>query len=123
MRKLKFIHLFALALIAVALLTSVSPVWAQDLRPPPIPGLPGVANETPQSLIRDIIIRVLLPIAGIIAVLFIIIGGFQYITSGANQELAETGKKTLRNAIIGLIVIILSYVMVSVIFNTLLNVT
>lgn len=60
-----------------------------------------------------------MPVVGLIAVFFIIWGGFQYITSGANEELAESGKKTLRNGIIGLVVIILSYVIVTVITNAL----
>ena len=76
------------------------------------------AVDRPEELVEDLI-DVLLLFAGIIAVLFIIIGGFQYIFSGANEELAETGKKTLRNAIIGLVIIILSYVIVNVIVNML----
>lgn len=64
-------------------------------------------------------IRQILLFAGVLAVLFVIIGGFQYITAGVNQELAETGKKTLTNAIIGLVIIILSYAIVTVINNAL----
>jgi len=70
---------------------------------------------------RDIIVRViniLLSVAGLLAVLFIIIGGFQYITSGGNEELAERGKRNLQNAIIGVVIIILSFVIVRVISNT-----
>lgn len=71
---------------------------------------------------KDLVIRIiniLLSVAGLIAVLFIIIGGFQYITSGGNEELAERGKKNLQNAIIGVVIIILSFVIVRVISNTL----
>jgi hypothetical protein len=84
------------------------------------PGASGVncTNYGNISLFIAEIIMILLSIAGMIAVLFIIIGGFQYITSGANQELAEAGKKTLRNAIIGIVVIVLSFVIVRVISNT-----
>lgn len=69
-----------------------------------------------------LIIRALLTFVGIIAVLFIVVGGFQYITSGTNAELAEAGKKTLTNAIIGLVIVILSYVIVVVIINTFITV-
>lgn len=62
-------------------------------------------------------INIGLSIAGLVAVLFIIYGGFQYMTSAGNEERAETGRRTLVNAIIGLVVIILSYVIVSVINN------
>ena len=82
--------------------------------PNPAPGvLPANANS-PAALLF-LVINILLSIAGLLAVLFIIIGGFQYITSGANSELAETAKKTIQNAIIGLVVIILSFIVVQVI--------
>lgn len=96
---------------------------AQDplrLVPPPV-GLPGTQGETPQTLMIKVISQVILPIVGLIAVFFIIWGGFQYITSGMNEELAESGKKTLRNGVIGLVVIILSYVIVTVITNALIR--
>ena len=61
------------------------------------------------------VIKAALGLAGLLAVLFVIIGGYQYISSGANQELAETGKKTLTNAIIGVAIIVLSWVIVNAI--------
>ncbi len=61
------------------------------------------------------VIRLALLFAGAIAVLFIIIGGYQYVTSAGNEESAEKGKKTLINAIIGIVIIVLSYVIVNVI--------
>lgn len=76
-------------------------------------------SNTFSGIVMAVIQNILLPIVGIISVLFIIIGGFQYITSGANEELAETGKKTLTNAIIGLVIVILSYIIVTVIINAL----
>lgn len=57
----------------------------------------------------------LLGIAFGIAVLFLIIGGFWYITSAGNEETAEKGKGTAINAIIGIVIIILSYVIINVI--------
>jgi hypothetical protein len=63
------------------------------------------------------VISIFLSLTGLIAVLFIMIGGYQYLTSGANEELAKTGKKTLTNAIIGLGIVILSYVIVTIVVN------
>ncbi|MEJ0021719.1 MAG: pilin [Candidatus Doudnabacteria bacterium] len=62
-----------------------------------------------------VVIDMLLGVAGLVAVLFIIIGGFQYITSAGNEELAERGKKNLQNAVIGIVIIVLSYVIVRVV--------
>lgn len=92
---------------------------------PPNPGLPGGdkgnTTTTISSTIGSIIADVLLPVVGIIAVLFVIIGGIQYMTAGVNEEQAEMGKKTLQNAIIGLVITILSYVIVVVIMRALID--
>lgn len=61
------------------------------------------------------VINWLLGIAFGIAVLFLIIGGFWYITSAGNEETAEKGKGTAINAIIGIVIIILSWVIVNVV--------
>ncbi|MEO8065894.1 MAG: hypothetical protein ABI643_03535 [Candidatus Doudnabacteria bacterium] len=79
--------------------------------------LPG--NATNPISFLFLIINTLLAIAGLLAVLFIIIGGFQYITSAGNEERAEAGRKTLVNAIIGIVIIILSFVIITVINNAL----
>ncbi len=67
----------------------------------------------------DWAIATLLGLLGIVSIFFIIIGGYQYVFSGANEELAERGKKTLKNAIIGLVIAILSYVILKVVVTTL----
>ena len=73
-------------------------------------GIPGLLHE---------VILFILGLAGLVAVLFIIIGGYQYIMSGANEGLAKKGKTTLTNAVIGLIIIILSYTVISIVYTTL----
>lgn len=54
-------------------------------------------------------------ISGAIAVVFVIIGGYRYLTSGGNEEQATTGRKTVINALIGLVIIMLAYVIVNVV--------
>src|SRR3989338_6473758 len=66
-------------------------------------------------------IQILLADAGLIAVIFLIIGGFRYITAGGNEETAEEAKKTVTNAIIGIVIVILAFVIVRVISNALIN--
>ncbi len=65
------------------------------------------------------IINYLLVISGSISILFIMIGGFWYLTSAGNDELAEKGKKTLINAVIGLVVITLAFTIVRIVNSTL----
>ena len=86
----------------------------------PLSGLFGTGNissVTSLSQLLPMIIQLLLGIAGGVAVIFVIIGGYQYITSGGNEESAEKGRKTLTNAVIGVVVIILSYAIITVIAN------
>ena len=84
-----------------------------DTKLPDLSGGKGVAGMI------AFITKILLGFAGAIAVLFIIIGGFQYLTSGANPDLAKKGKVTLQNALIGLVIIILSFTVVSLVYNEL----
>jgi len=66
-----------------------------------------------------LIITTLLSIAGAIAVIFLLIGGFQYVTSRGNEEAMESAKKTIFGAIIGVVVIAMSYTIVVIINNIL----
>jgi amino acid transporter len=72
-------------------------------------------QETSINQLIMTVIRWLLGIAFGVAVLFLIIGGFWYIASAGNEETAEKGKNTAVNAIIGIVIIILSYVIVNVV--------
>jgi hypothetical protein len=63
------------------------------------------------------VINYALYLAGILAVIFIIYGGFQYITSRGNETQAKSGARTLTYAVIGLVLIILSYVIINVLVS------
>lgn len=54
------------------------------------------------------IIDILATLAGILAVIFIMIGGFKFVTSQANPDKIANAKQTLVNAIIGLIIAIIA---------------
>ena len=74
---------------------------------------PSSSSSLP-ALIASII-EILLFIAGAIAVLFVVIGGYYWMTAKGNDEQAEKGRKTLTNAIIGIVVVIMAYVIINVI--------
>jgi glucose uptake protein GlcU len=54
-----------------------------------------------------------------VSVLFILIGGFQYVTSAGKEEQAKKGRQTLTYAVIGLAISILAYVIVYAVTNSL----
>jgi amino acid transporter len=63
------------------------------------------------------VLRAGLGLAGLIAVAMLVYGGFRYITSAGNEDIAKDAKRTITNSIIGLIIIILSFVIVTVVTN------
>ena len=82
------------------------------------PGCPTGINCTKDTDLNKFILRIINIILGVtlaIDVLFLIIGGFFYITSAGNEERASKGKTTVINAIIGLVIIVLSYVIANVV--------
>jgi|GEM_PF-687279 len=79
-------------------------------------GLPKICTAT-QLLTAAM--NLLLGFSAGVAVVFIMIGGFWYLTAAGNEEQAEKGQKALTMAIIGLAVIIMSFVIVRVSLNVL----
>lgn len=77
-------------------------------------------NATPEDLAKRII-DIALYVSAIIAVIFVIYGGYQYIFAGGNDETAKSGRKTLTNALIGLAIIVLSFIIVQVVYRFLTN--
>jgi hypothetical protein len=100
-------------LFAVPLLTAHAQLKTNDQTLCSGTGL-NCKNTDVNGLIKTVI-NWLLAIAFSVAVLFLIIGGFWYITSAGNEETAEKGKNTAINAIIGIVIIILSWVIVNVV--------
>ncbi len=76
-------------------------------------------ESIPEFIVR--IINILLILTGMLAVLFIIIGGLRYITSAGNPQNATGAKNTILYAIFGLAFAVLSYAIVNVITNVLIN--
>ncbi len=65
------------------------------------------------------VLKYLLFFAGIVAVVAMVIGGYQYIAARGNEEMVEQGQKTLTNAIIGLVVVIMAYTIVNLLVKSL----
>lgn len=57
---------------------------------------------------------------GSVSLIFLIIGGFRYMTASGSEEAATSGKKTIYYAIAGLIVVILAGTIVNIIVNLVL---
>ncbi len=83
----------------------------------------GFAEPKSIAEIVGAIIGAFLSFLGIIFLCLIIYGGFIWMTSGGNETKVLKAKEILRNAIIGLIIIIASYSITSFVFHSILQAT
>lgn len=83
----------------------------------PITEQGGLAAKSTLSELALTIIQYLLTFAGIIAVGALIIGGYWYMTAAGNEEQAEKGRKTFIQAVVGIIVVVLAFTIVTVLVN------
>ena len=87
------------------------PTWYQYLQHPN--GRPQIQGLTDIWLIVAAVIEILLRVAAIVAVIFIIYGGFSYTTSQGDPEGTGRAKGTLVNALVGLAVAVMAAAIVS----------
>jgi hypothetical protein len=115
-----FVISLAILSIFLGIVFFVGDVWAQG----PNLGLGYVENtglEAPAEpdvrvLIANIV-RYVLTFVGLIAVIFIIYAGFLWMTSNGDPAKVDRARKTLLNAASGLIVVILSFALVTFFIN------
>jgi type IV secretion system pilin len=107
-----------LILTHLLLLPAIS--FAQAPAGPPAPNsmdsLTGVAagaagySESTDSLtfakILGTIVRTFLALLGVIFIIYIIFGGYQWMTAGGNEEQITKAKSIIKNGVIGLIIIL-----------------
>lgn len=69
------------------------------------------------------VMRIVLGVAPLVAVVMLIFGGFMWMTSGGDEERIEHSKKTVSGALIGMVIILLSWALVNFVIKTTLNVS
>ncbi len=81
----------------------------------------GSAVSPDQSIgsIVSFIVGFLLTVAVLMALLYIVIGAFQWITSGGDKAKVESARNHIISAVIGLIIIALSFVIINVVISVL----
>jgi TRAP-type C4-dicarboxylate transport system permease small subunit len=67
-----------------------------------------------EAFIRGVI-QVLVTLAGLVSVVFFIIGGFKYITCSGNPETLEQGKRTIFYSALGLAVTLAAFVLSNIV--------
>jgi len=101
----KFINSIFLNLFLLSFFTR--PVFAQSASP-------GIIDYTNSTL------QIITLISTAAAVFFLIKGGYAYITSTGKPQALESAKKTIKNTLIGLVLVLSANIVVSI-FNGALN--
>ena len=118
MKKYQFIKqaivVFALMLGALTFLSALPVASAGLLNP--TDNIQAVSEATGgESSFRGLVLRIInyaLGFLGLLAVIMIIYGGVTYVTSAGNDDAIGNAKKIIMYALIGIIVILLSFVVV-----------
>lgn len=87
---------------------------------PPITGLTANSSGDLVTAGYEILSR-LLPLAGGIALAFVIYGGVLLIISQGNADKVTQARRTITNGLIGVFIVVLSYVIVLTINSVLVN--
>lgn len=100
-------------------MTFPTTIFAQTQQP--IPVAPG--TETPNSAgiptldgleaVFSNVVSLIIPLAGIVLFIFLMLGGFRYITSGSDPKKADLAKQTITYAILGMIFLALAYLILN----------
>lgn len=69
----------------------------------------GVPKIQGLEVIVKIFLNNAVRLAGLIVFIMLLAGGFQYLTSGANPEKTKAAKNTLTYAVLGLVLMLLSW--------------
>ncbi len=112
----RFLFVGVLALALTPLLT-----YAADFVPlAPIPNLDTSENATIGSYVNSVFLLVI-SVAAMLAVIRIVIGGFQYMTQTASVTKTASAVNTIRDAVIGLLLLLGSFVILSTVNEQILS--
>ena len=118
--KLKTIILILATIIGVGSLLIPAPAFADDPCRDDLPEVVKEANgcngtgSTDQlpKLIQNVL-NAIIAVSGLVAVVFVVIGGVQYMTSTGDAGKVKKAKDTILYALIGLIICVLSFAIVN----------
>lgn len=84
-------------------------------------GLPQTAStERPQKVLYDII-RSILGILALVFLILVITAGIMWMLSAGNEEKITKAKKIMQSAVIGVVIVLMSYAITALIFELILT--
>jgi len=115
-------NLFKASASTIAYLSLAIPAFAQDVLDAGLDAPEGGAVITANTSIGTIVsfvVAFIVVVAFLAALLYIVIGALQWITSGGDKQKVADARNHIIAAIIGLIVIALSFVIINVVISAL----
>lgn len=84
-------------------------------------GKAAYSSETAKPLSETVglIINSLLGLFGILLLLYLILGAYQWMMAGGDQNKVTKAKDTIKNAVIGLVIIVVSFAVANFVINAL----
>ena len=71
------------------------------------------------KLIITNVLTIMISVGAIVAVAFVIVGGFSFILSSGNSEKAVNARKTIINSLIGLVILLMGRAVAEIVYNQL----
>lgn len=103
----------------VAVVHPLSVFAANSFVPTSLSGISFGGSGTDIGTFISGVLNLLVIIAGLIALVFLIIGGIRYITSGGDSSKTEAARKQIIAALIGLVIVLVSFLFLNVVLGLL----
>jgi len=117
------IHILILLVITLSLfLLPIDSVQALDTGVNAVDNSIELGNEDPRTIVARVI-NIAMLFLGIIAVGIIIFAGFKWMMAGGEEEKINSAKKTLKNGVIGLVIVLSSWGIASFVLSRLMDAT
>ena len=111
--------IIAVGFIGIPVAKAVPPATLDNLK---IVASPSYQNSTNENTLFDnasLIIKTILELLGFIFVVLMIYAGILWMTAGGNEEQVEKAKNLIKQALTGLIIVVLAYAITYFIFTRL----
>ena len=112
--------LFAFVLMPTVALAQIPP----ELGGGSVGDIDAYVGQSDDVDLKETIVNIINWILGflaLIAIIIILIGGFEWMTAGGSEDKVTKARARLKYGLIGLAIILLAYLIVSVIFTTILD--
>jgi len=113
----------ALALPVAALAQSSNPFNQAKNLAANVGNSAGIQQQADLPTIVGRIINIALGFVGIILLVYLIVGGFLWMTSGGSEDGAKKAKTMITNAVIGLLIVVAAFALSTFVLGSLVNVT